>query len=288
MCAPGRQSPRAFTTLCRLLDVLDDYTAAQGGVALDQLLQATSSQNSTASSRICAAASRRARPASARGGSLPLVRFSACTQRCGLRQTPRCRSSPFRRTHFAGACARSSRSPLRASYISLLARIAATVARCRSDLDAEHGGFRPALAGAQRADGSSPSSDGSSSSPAPATLAKILVRRFAGEALGSSTSCPMMSRRATRCGTASRDTPRSIYTIPKPFTQAVTVSARGCARPRMCSRWASLAVILACALRQFRWTAASAVSGGTTAPPSSRCACRVLWREQPTSRIGRD
>src|SRR3978361_2157713 len=40
MFAEGDPSPRVFAALCRLLDVLDDYAAAPGDIALDPLLLA--------------------------------------------------------------------------------------------------------------------------------------------------------------------------------------------------------------------------------------------------------
>ena len=55
-----------------------------------------------------------------------------------MRRLPRCGAAPAGR---AEALAALLRSPL-AELPELTPRIAATVARCASDLNAEHGGFR--------------------------------------------------------------------------------------------------------------------------------------------------
>ena len=80
--------------------------------------------------------SRRARPAAAEG--VPLVRFSAAAGGAVCGGCPggcRCRPARSRRSP------RCSRSPL-AELPALTPHVAATVARCASDLNAEHGGFR--------------------------------------------------------------------------------------------------------------------------------------------------
>ena len=73
MFAEGDPSPRVFAALCRLLDVLDDYAAAPGDVALDPLLLAFQLKLHG----LAGFAPRLAACASCSAEGVPLVRFSA-------------------------------------------------------------------------------------------------------------------------------------------------------------------------------------------------------------------
>ena len=134
MFAEGDPSPRVFAALCRLLDVLDDYEPAPGDAALDPLLLAfqLSSTGSPASPRGSRHAPRARRRTCRSCASRPPP---AAPSAAAARALSRCRPAPSRRS------AALLRAPL-AELPALTPRVAATVARCASDLNAEHGGFR--------------------------------------------------------------------------------------------------------------------------------------------------
>ena len=134
MFAEGDPSPRVFAALCRLLDVLDDYAAAPGDVALDPLLLAFQLKLHG----LAGFAPRLAACASCSAEGVPLVRFSASAGGAVCGNCPGALPLP---PGALEALAALLRSPL-AELPELTPRIAATVARCASDLNAEHGGFR--------------------------------------------------------------------------------------------------------------------------------------------------
>jgi DNA repair protein RecO (recombination protein O) len=134
MFAEGDPSPRVFAALCRLLDVLDDYAPAAGDVALDPLLLAFQLKLHG----LAGFAPRLVACASCGSEGVALVRFSAAAGGAV------CGSCPGSFALSAGALealAALLRAPL-ADLPALTPHVAATVARCASDLNAEHGGFR--------------------------------------------------------------------------------------------------------------------------------------------------
>ncbi len=135
MFAEGDPSPRVFAALCRLLDVLDGYAPAAGDVALDPLLLAFQLEAARAG-RLRPAARAPARAAAAEG--VPLVRFSAAAGGAVCGSCPGGIPLP---PGGLEALAALLRAPL-AEVPSLTPNVAATVARCAADLNAEHGGFR--------------------------------------------------------------------------------------------------------------------------------------------------
>ena len=134
MFAEGDPSPRVFAALCRLLDVLDDYASAPGDIALDPLLLAFQLKLHG----LAGFAPRLAACASCSAEGVPLVRFSASAGGAVCGGCPGAVPLPQGALE---ALAALLRSPL-AELPELTPRIAATVARCASDLYAEHGGFR--------------------------------------------------------------------------------------------------------------------------------------------------
>jgi DNA repair protein RecO (recombination protein O) len=132
--AEGDPSPRAFAALCRLLEVLDGYAPAGRDVALDPLLLAFQLKLHG----LAGFAPRLAACASCAREGVPLVRFSAAAGGavCGS-----CQGAVALPPGALEALAALLRSPL-AELPALSPRVAATVARCASDLHAEHGGFR--------------------------------------------------------------------------------------------------------------------------------------------------
>ena len=135
MFAEGDPSPRVFAALCRLLDVLDDYTPAPGDVALDPLLLAFQLKLHG----LAGFAPRLSACSSCAAEGVPLVRFSAAAGGAV------CGSCPGGLAAAAGARSRRWPALLRAPLAELPAltpQAAAVVARCASDLNAEHGGFR--------------------------------------------------------------------------------------------------------------------------------------------------
>jgi DNA repair protein RecO (recombination protein O) len=134
MFAEGDPSPRAFAALCRLLDVLEDYVPAAGDVALDPLLLAFQLKLHG----LAGFAPRLAACAACGAEDVPLVRFSAAAGGavCGS-----CPGGIALSPAALAALAALLRSPL-AELPELTPAVAATVSRCASDLNAEHGGFR--------------------------------------------------------------------------------------------------------------------------------------------------
>ena len=134
MFAEGDPSPRAFAALCRLLDVLDGYAPAAGDVALDPLLLAFQLKLHG----LAGFAPRLGACAGCGGEGVPLVRFSAAAGGAVCGSCPGGIPLP---PGGLEALAALLRAPL-AEVPSLTPNVAATVARCAADLNAEHGGFR--------------------------------------------------------------------------------------------------------------------------------------------------
>jgi DNA repair protein RecO (recombination protein O) len=134
MFAEGDPSPRVFAALCRLLEVLDGYTAASGDVALDPLLLAFQLKLHG----LAGFAPRLSACSSCGAERVPLVRFSAAAGGavCGA-----CPGDVALSPAALAALADLVRAPL-AELPVLTPQVAAVVARCASDLNAEHGGFR--------------------------------------------------------------------------------------------------------------------------------------------------
>jgi DNA repair protein RecO (recombination protein O) len=134
MFAEGDPSPRVFAALCRLLEVLDEYAAAAGDVALDPLLLAFQLKLHG----LAGFAPRLAACAGCGAEGVPLVRFSAAAGGAVCNACPGgIPLGPGALESLAGLL----RAPL-AELPVLTPHAAATVARCASDLNAEHGGFR--------------------------------------------------------------------------------------------------------------------------------------------------
>jgi DNA repair protein RecO (recombination protein O) len=132
--AEGDPSPRVFAALCRLLEVLDGYAAAPGDIAVDPLLLAFQLKLHG----LAGFAPRLASCASCAAEDVPLVRFSAAAGGAVCGSCPGAIPLP---PGTLEALAALLRSPL-AELPALSHQIAAVVARCASDLNAEHGGFR--------------------------------------------------------------------------------------------------------------------------------------------------
>ena len=134
MFAEGDPSPRVFAALCRLLDVLEDYDAAPGDVAHDPLLLAFQLKLHG----LAGFAPRLAACAACGSEGVPLVRFTAAAGGAVCGNCPGTIPLP---PGALEALAALLRAPL-AELPELSHAIAAIVARCASDLNAEHGGFR--------------------------------------------------------------------------------------------------------------------------------------------------
>ena len=132
--AEGDPSPRVFAALCRLLEVLYDYTAGTGDIALDPLLLAFQLKLHG----LAGFAPRLAACASCSAEGVALVRFSAAAGGAVCGNCPGALALP---PGALEALATLLRAPL-AEVPALSHPIAAIVARCASDLNAEHGGFR--------------------------------------------------------------------------------------------------------------------------------------------------
>jgi DNA repair protein RecO (recombination protein O) len=134
MFAEGDPSPRVFSALCRLLDVLEDYAPDRGDVALDPLLLAFQLKLHG----LAGFAPRLSACSSCAAEGVPLVRFSAAAGGavCGA-----CPGGVALSPAALAALAALLRAPL-AELPVLTPQAAAVVARCASDLNAEHGGFR--------------------------------------------------------------------------------------------------------------------------------------------------
>jgi DNA repair protein RecO (recombination protein O) len=132
--AEGDPSPRVFAALCRLLDVLDTYAAPERDVALDPLLLAFQLKLHG----LAGFAPRLAACAGCGVEQVPLVRFSAAAGGavCGS-----CQGGIALPPGALEALSALLRAPL-ADVPRLSPGVATTVARCASDLNAEHGGFR--------------------------------------------------------------------------------------------------------------------------------------------------
>jgi DNA repair protein RecO (recombination protein O) len=134
MFAEGDPSPRVFAAFCRLLDVLDGYAPPAGDVALDPLLLAFQLKLHG----LAGFAPRLAACAGCGGEGVPLVRFSAAAGGAVCSACPGGIPLP---PGALEALASLLKAPL-AEVPRLTPGVAATVARCASDLNAEHGGFR--------------------------------------------------------------------------------------------------------------------------------------------------
>jgi DNA repair protein RecO (recombination protein O) len=134
MFAEGDPSPRVFAALCRLLDVLDDYVPDTGDVALDPLLLAFQLKLHG----LAGFAPRLAACAGCGAEGVALARFSAAAGGavCGA-----CPGGIALPPGALEALAALLKAPL-ADVPALTPKVAATVARCAADLNAEHGGFR--------------------------------------------------------------------------------------------------------------------------------------------------
>jgi len=127
-------SPRVFAALCRLLEVLDGYEPAGGDVALDPLLLAFQLKLHG----LAGFAPRLAACSGCGAEGVPLVRFSAAAGGavCGA-----CPGGIPLPPGGLEALSALLKAPL-AELPALTPNVAATVARCAADLNAEHGGFR--------------------------------------------------------------------------------------------------------------------------------------------------
>jgi DNA repair protein RecO (recombination protein O) len=134
MFAEGDPSPRVFAALCRLLEVLDGYDAAPGDVALDPLLLAFQLKLHG----LAGFAPRLAACAACGSEGVALVRFSASAGGAVCGSCPGALALPPGALEGLAALLRS---PL-AELPELTPGVAAAIARCASDLNAEHGGFR--------------------------------------------------------------------------------------------------------------------------------------------------
>ena len=134
MFAEGDPSPRVFAALCRLLEVLDGYEPAEGDVALDPLLLAFQLKLHG----LAGFAPRLAACSGCGAEGVPLVRFSAAAGGavCGA-----CPGGIPLPPGGLEALSALLKAPL-AELPALTPNVAATVARCAADLNAEHGGFR--------------------------------------------------------------------------------------------------------------------------------------------------
>jgi hypothetical protein len=115
---------------------------------------------------------------------------------------------------------------------------------------------------------------------AAATLATVLVRALAGEALGSDAYSHLLwARDAVRDGVTSHSP--FDYTVPKPFAQGVAVLGTRLGAPTFVFEWSSLAAAFACA------AAAAALARRLAPPPAAALAALfalclpVLWRGGP-------
>ena len=270
MFAEGDPSPRVFAALCRLLDVLDDYAPAPGDVALDPLLLAFQLK------------------LHGLAGFAP--RLAACAACCGrgraarallgLGRRRRLRQLPRRPAAAAGRARGPRRAAARAARRASPPHPSHRRDRCPLRLRPQCRARRlpPALAGA---DGRRVSRFGQFVLvAAAATLATVLVRTLAGEALGSDAYSHLVwARDAVRHGVTGHQP--FDYTVPKPFAQGVAALGTQVGAPTFVFEWASLAGAFACA------AAAAALARRLGPYPAAPLAALfafclpVLWRGGP-------